>query len=292
MLEVAVGKTATIEPNIIPENAYNKNVSWKTSNTAVATVENGIVTGVAVGKSTITVTTEDGNRTATCLVNVLQPIEPEMVRVEGGKFTMGCSDEECYDYELPLHEVTLTDFNIAKYPVTQKEWMAIMGNVPTSIVNDDIFVYRVTWNDTQVYITKLNALTGKNYRLPTEAEWEYAARGGNKSKDYKYSGSDDIDDVAWYDGNSNNRPQYVGKKMPNELGIYDMSGNQWEFCSDWYGAYSNVPKINPTGPEIGEQRVTRGGAFNNVAFWSRVSSRSYWPQDKPIANGGFRLVHP
>ena len=137
---------------------------------------------------------------------------------------------------------------------------------------------------------KLNAITGKTFRLPTEAEWEYAARGGSKSKDYKYSGSNNIDDVAWYDGNSSYKTHEVGTKAPNELGLYDMSGNVWEWCSDWYGEYSSSTQTNPTGPTSGSYRVLRGGSWDSYAEFCRVSYRSsYTPADRYSYNG-LRLV--
>ena len=291
-LFLAVGKTATLTVTITPENASNQALSWKTSNSSVATVEGGVVTGVAIGRATITVTTEDGNYSAKCFVTVLQPIEPEMVLVERGTFTMGCSDDECRSNELPNHEVALSSFNIGKYTVTQKEWKSVMDDLPSLyFVGDDIPISNITFESMQVFITRLNAVTGKNYRLPTEAEWEYAARGGNKSEGFKYSGSDDVDLVAWYDGNSGNIVHPVGKKQPNELGIYDMSGNVFEFCSDWLGNYTNEPQTNPTGPSEGTYRVPRGGVCYADALSARVSTRGYLTSDRREGRG-FRLVHP
>jgi formylglycine-generating enzyme required for sulfatase activity len=288
ILDLSVGQTSTLSIVVIPNNASNQNVSWTTSNSSVATVEDGIVTGVAIGRATITVTTEDGHRTATCLVNVVQPIEPEMVWVEGGKFLMGCNDDECIIQELPAHEVTLTGFNIAIYPVTQKEWNAIINNNPSNHKGDNFPVEMVTWEDIQKFIQKLNTLTGKHYRLPTEAEWEYTARGGNKSQGFKYSGSDNVDDVAWINGLTHT----VGAKASNELGIYDMSGNVFELCSDWYGNYTNDPQNNPQGHAEGNKgRVIRGGNYGNIALYCRIAYRMPDSNSKAM-NMGFRLVLP
>ncbi len=165
---------------------------------------------------------------------------PQMVLVEGGTFTMGCTDEQvgdCNDDEKPAHQVTVSNFQIGKYEVTQAEWKAVMGNNPSEFKNcDHCPVHLVSWNDVQEFIKKLNQKTGKNYRLPTEAEWEYAARGGQKSNKTEFAGSQNLDAVGWYDHNSDSKPHPVGGKAPNELGIYDMSGNVWEWCADWYGA--------------------------------------------------------
>jgi len=288
-LTLAVGKTASLSATIIPYSATNQSVSWSSSDSKVVLVNYGNLTAMAVGKATITVITEDGNHKATCDVTVLQPIEPEMVIVEGGIFTMGCTDGECYDNELPHFQVTLNSFNIGKFEVTQKEWKAIMDGNPSFSQGDNLPVEQVRWNDVQVYIKKLNELTGKNYRLPTEAEWEYAARGGGKSEGYKYSGSNNIDEVAWYNCG---KSQPVGKKEPNELGIYDMSGNVWEFCGDWFGSYTDSPKTNPQGPGIGVSRVVRGGSWGNNPAGCRVAKRDASPPNFSHRTSGFRLVHP
>ena len=298
-LSLPVGGTVTLKASVIPYSASDR-MKWSTGNSAVATVESedkvavmseGMVTAKAEGTAMITVSTKDGKFTATCTVTVINA-EPEMIPVEGGTFTMGCTDGDCFENELPTHEVTLSSYHIAKYPVTQKQWKIIMGTNPSYYQgSDELPVERVNWNDIQTFITKLNALTGKNYRLPTEAEWEYAARGGNKSKGYKYSGSDDIDAVAWYRENSNSKTHPVGTKAPNELGIYDMSGNVLEWCNDWYGAYGNTSQTNPPGPTMGSTRVLRGGAYN--AFLScRVAFRINLPLESRYANVGFRLVLP
>ena len=219
----------------------------------------------------------------------------EMIFVEGGTFTMGCTSEQgsdCYDSEKPAHKVTLNSFSIGKYEVTQKQWQDVMGSNPSYFGNcDNCPVEMVSWNDVQDFIQRINAKTGSNYRLPTEAEWEYAARGGKQSRGYKYSGSDDINAVAWYTDNSSSKTHAVGQKQANELGIYDMSGNIWEWCSDWYGNYPSYPQNNPTGSESGSYRVSRGGSWFILAQYCRASYRfsDYSPDDRD-SNMGFRLV--
>lgn len=217
----------------------------------------------------------------------------EMVCVEGGTFTMGATSEQgedAYDNEKPTHQVTLSSYYIGKTEVTQALWKAVMGNNPLNFKGDNLPVECVTWDDCQTFIRKLNQMTGGNFRLPTEAEWEYAARGGNKSKGYKYSGSDKIGNVAWYFNNSNLITHPVATKDPNELGIYDMSGNVWEWCSDWYGDYSSSSQTNPEGPSKGSNRVLRGGSWYNFALYCRVSNRYYSTPDYRDNYFGLRLV--
>ena len=217
----------------------------------------------------------------------------EMVFVEGGTFTMGCSAEQiddCFGSERPAHQVTVSSFYIGKYEVTQAQWESVMGSNPSDNKGPNLHVTNVSWNDVQDFIIKMNAQTGKQYRLPTEAEWEFAARGGNKSKGYKYSGSNTIDDVAWYDTNSGNRIHSVGSKQANELGIYDMSGNVWEWCNDWYGVYTDETKTNPTGPSFGSDRVIRGGSWSSYAEYCCVVSRFYIYPDNRNFILGFRLA--
>ena len=177
---------------------------------------------------------------------VLQNLIKNMVYVEGGTFMMGATSEQgsdAYDREKPAHQVTLSSFSIGKYEVTQEEWEAVMGSNPSYFKGKKLPVEKVSWDNCQKFIRKLNKLTGKQFRLPTEAEWEYASRGGSMSRGYKYAGGNDLGSVAWYDGNSDNKTHEVGKKQPNELGLYDMSGNVWEWCQDWYwdwyGKYGN-----------------------------------------------------
>ena len=215
-------------------------------------------------------------------------IEPKMVFVEGGTFMMG--SEEGYEDEMPVHQVTFSDFFIGKYVVTQKEWQAIMGSNPSVIKRGDLPVTNISWNEVQKFLTKLNAQTGKQYRLPTEAEWEYAARGGNKSERFEYAGSDDADEVAWYQDNCT-QLQPVGQKKPNELGLYDMSGNVWEWCQDWYNNYSPSAQTNPVGLGTGSGRVVRGGSWGNFPQYCRVAFRFYNSPGYRLFNLGFRLAH-
>ena len=216
-----------------------------------------------------------------------------MIPVEGGTFTMGATSEQggdAYDDEKPAHRVTLSDYYIGETEVTQALWKAVMGSNPSSFKGDQRPVESVSWNDCQEFIKKLNALTGRNFRLPTEAEWEYAARGGNKSKGYKYAGSNTIDDVAWYDDNSNDKTHPVKGKQANELGLYDMSGNVWEWCSDWFGDYSSSAQTNPTGPATGSDRVGRGGSWYCNAGICRVSIRNYFTPGNGNYYLGLRLA--
>ena len=216
-----------------------------------------------------------------------------MVYVSGGTFTMGATSEQgsdAWDDEKPAHSVTLSGYYIGKYEVTQKLWKAVMGSNPSNFKGDNLPVENVSWNDVQEFLRKLNAMTGKRYRLPTEAEWEFAARGGNSSRGYKYSGSNSLGSVAWYTDNSGNRTHAVGTKSPNELGIYDMSGNVWEWCQDWYGSYSSSSQRNPHGSNSGSDRVRRGGSWLSNARYCRVSSRlSYSPVFR-YYDLGFRLA--
>jgi serine/threonine protein kinase len=224
------------------------------------------------------------------------PFHDQMVFVKGGTFTMGCTSEQgsdCYDNEKPSHRVTVSDFYIGKYEVTQKQWRTVMGSDPPELPFkgcDDCPVDRLSWNDVQDFIKKLNQTTGKKYRLPTEAEWEYAARGGNQSRGYKYAGSNNIDEVAWYEVNSDLRINPVGRKKPNELGLYDMSGNVWEWCSDYFGSFSNDPKTDPHGPPSGWFIVHRGGSLHCSSRLCRVTNRSsFTPNTSHHLKFGVRL---
>ena len=216
-----------------------------------------------------------------------------MIKVQGGTFTMGGTSEQGSDadeWEQPTHSVTLSDYYIGETEVTQELWKAVMGSNPSSFSGTNLPVEFVSWNDFQTFITKLNQLTGKKFRLPTEAEWEYAARGGNKSKGYKYAGSNTLSDVAWYEDNSGRTTHPVKQKQANELGLYDMSGNVWEWCLDWYGSYSSSAQTNPTGPSSGSYRVLRGGCWGNSASYCRVAIRSVSFPGYGDSGFGFRVV--
>ena len=203
----------------------------------------------------------------------------KMVAVEGGTFTMGATAEQGNDVgsdEKPTHQVTLSSYYIGQTEVTQELWQAVMGSNPSYFADNlQRPVETVSWEDCQTFITKLNELTGKTFRLPTEAEWEYAARGGNKSQGYKYAGSNDIEEVAWWTSNSNTTTHLVATKAPNELGLYDMSGNVWEWCQDWFSNYRSDAQTNPTGPTSGTHHVTPGGCWSYYAWDCRVSRRNY-----------------
>ena len=239
----------------------------------------------------------------------------EMVEVRGGTFRMGATSEQGNDAdsdekrvhivtlyllhlldskgldsaEKPVHSVTLSGYYIGKTEVTQALWKAVMGTNPSSSIGDDLPVENVSWNDCQKFIRKLNSLTGQHFRLPTEAEWEFACRGGNNSRGYKYSGSNYIDNVAWYWDNSGKKIHPVATKLPNELGIYDMSGNVMEWCSDWYGKYSSGAQTNPKGPYDGSHRVRRGGSCYSDARACCSSDRFKVGPDLREGTLGLRL---
>ena len=217
-----------------------------------------------------------------------------MVAVKGGTFTMGATAEQtgAESDESPTHSVTLSDFYIGETEVTQELWNAVMGSNPSCFTgNMQRPVEEVSWNDCQTFITKLNELTGETFALPTEAQWEYAARGGNASKGYLYSGSNSIEVVAWYSDNTPSGTYPVKSKSPNELGLYDMSGNVWEWCADWYGSYSSSSQTNPVGPGTGSYRVQRGGGCNYYATGCRVAYRSNTAPTYTFNCGGLRLAH-
>ena len=227
----------------------------------------------------------------TDFVETTKGLNIKMVYVEGGTFQMGATSEQGSDAESdekPVHSVTLDSYYIAETEVTQAQWRAIMGNNPSSYSGDNRPVESVSWFEAQTFCEKLSAMTGKKYVLPTEAQWEYAARGGNKSKGYTYSGSNDINSVAKY--NSSDGHNNVKSKQPNELGIYDMSGNVWEWCSDWYGSYSSSSQTNPTGPSSGSYRVLRGGGWYYYAKYCRVSYRNNSNPSYRYDYYGFRVV--
>ena len=221
-------------------------------------------------------------------------VQFEMVYVEGGTFRMGATEEQgedAFDREKPVHRVTLSSYLIGKHEVPQALWEEVMGCNPSkNKQGGDYPVENVSWFDCQEFIGKLNARTGMQFRLPTEAEWEYAARGGDRSKGYKYAGSDNLDEVGWYGGNSRKHTHPVGEKKPNELGLYDMSGNVWEWCQDWYGDYTDEAQTNPTGLQSGRYRVLRGGSYWYFAGDCRVSYRGGGVPGIRSGFNGLRLV--
>ena len=197
-----------------------------------------------------------------------------MVHVEGGTFQMGSNDSDASSNEQPVHQVTLSTYSIGETEVTQALWEAVMGSNPSSFKGSNLPVEEVSWDDCQTFIRKLNQLTGKRFRLPTEAEWEYAARGGNRSRGYKFSVSNTIDEVAWCWDNRGKKTHAVKTKRANELGLYNMSGNVHEWCQDWYGVYSSNSQTNPKGPSSATFRVYRGGSWGDYARQCRVSFRN------------------
>jgi len=222
---------------------------------------------------------QQGQESTTSDIQTIQVngVSFKMIKVEGGTFTMGATFEQGTDVgddEKPSHSVTLSSYYIGETEVTQELWQAVMGSNPSSYKGTKHPVENVSWNDCQTFITQLNSLTGRTFRLPTEAEWEYAARGGNKSKGYMYAGNNLIENVAWFYKNSDG-PQIVNGKVANELGLYDMSGNVEEWCQDWYGSYSGSSQTNPIGPSSGSYRVLRGGCWAYPAWYCRVSHRDY-----------------
>ena len=221
-----------------------------------------------------------------------------MRHVIGGSFVMGGQntnpaapsyDLNAYSWEGPLHKVTVSDFYIAETEVTQALWKAVMENNPSHFVGDDLPVETVSWIDCNQFINALNELSEYHFYLPTEAQWEFAARGGKLNHGYKFSGSNNLDAVAWYSNNADST-HAVATKRPNELGLYDMSGNVMEWCSDYFGAYPETAQEDPAGPETGNERVIRGGSWGNVSNLSRVSFRDYYYGDKSNDNLGFRLA--
>jgi len=219
----------------------------------------------------------------------------EFVFVKGGCFEMGDTFGDGYSYEKPVHDVCVSDFYMGKYEVTQGQWEVIMGDNPSYFKNcgDNCPVENVSWNDVQEFIERLNSKTGKKYRLPTEAEWEYAARSGGKREKYAGTNSDaDLGSYAWYIMNSGSKTHPVGQKQPNGLGLYDMSGNVWEWVSDRYDQnyYKNSPRNNPKGPSSGSYRVLRGGSWSGVPNAIRASYRFDINPSTRNYNYGFRLL--
>ena len=236
--------------------------------------------------STATARTSSGGSNKTFTAN---GVSFTMVYVQGGTFTMGATSEqwseaynsEAYNNEKPAHSVTLSSYYMGETEVTQALWEAVMGSLPSDISSSSYDlrgpqrpVCYVSWDDCQTFVSRLNSLTGQQFHLPTEAQWEYAARGGTKSRGYKYSGSNDVGSVAWYTSNTNDKGSHdVKTKQANELGLYDMSGNVWEWCQDRYGSYSSGSQTNPTGASSGSDRVYRGGSWFIGAWNCRVSRR-------------------
>lgn len=229
------------------------------------------------------------------LPSLLENLKQQMVTVPGGTFTMGCTEEQssCDDDEKPVRQVQVSSFSIGKYEVTQDLWEAVMGKNPSKFRNcPRCPVAHVGWDEAKMFLKELNALTGERYRLPTDAEWEYAARGGPKSQAHLYVGSDDLDSVAWYDKNSGDKVHRVGQKQPNGLGLYDMSGNVWEWVEDcWNKKYPGPPADGSAWKSRDCSRhMLRGGAWSSYPRYLRSSNRYRELSSFLRYDVGFRLV--
>ena len=279
-VEVRKDGYATNKKSVMISEGQTASISGTlSSNTASSSNGYASSSSVSSGSNVISIPVRNG-------------ITIEMVKVEAGTFMMGATSEMLNpeDDEKPVHKVTLThDYYMGKYEVTQALWKTVMGSNPSKFKGDNLPVENVSWNDSQEFISKLNSMTGRKFRLPTEAEWEYAARGGKKSRGYLYSGSSNISDVAWYDGNSGSKTHPVGMKQANELGIYDMSGNVYEWCQDRFGSYVSSPQTNPIGGNSGSLRVRRGGSWHHDAWICRSSDR-YGSAEYRLSYLGLRLV--
>lgn len=226
--------------------------------------------------------------------DAVREIVASMIFVKGGSFTMGSNNSLSFPDELPTHSVTLSDYYLAKVPITQKQWAAIMGENPLWSENygkgDDYPANFISYGQAKLFIERLNEYSGMQFRMPTEAEWEYAACGGQSSNNYTYSGDNNVNAVAWYRDNAYGKMHLPASLKPNELGLYDMSGNVWEWCSDWYGNYSSVNVTNPTGPSTGTKRVVRGGSFTYEAVYSRCKTRNCLSENNQSLAVGLRLA--
>lgn len=293
---ISCGKNTTLNTTaqgLTPETTYYVR--------AYATNEKG--TAYSDEKTFTTTKTVVNPYTTITVETTYGSVQFEMAKIEGGTFTMGAQntsslqanyDKDANSDEKPTHSVTLSTYYMGKTPVTQLLWYVVMGSYPnissTYGRGDDYPIYDISYTQCEQFISKLNGLTNMKFRMPTEAEWEFAAKGGNNSNSYKYSGSNSVGNVAWYSSNSGGKAHPVAQKEANEVNLYDMSGNVWEWCSDWYGSYSISSQTNPTGPSSGTGRVIRGGAYDDSSTECRVSVRSNALPNNSFINIGFRLV--
>ncbi len=292
-----------LTPNGQSQSSGSSKLWWGVGAGVVAAVVAAIVISLIFSKAPTSVTADSetiNNSAVDTLphadeIITVNGVSFKMIGVQGGTFTMGATSEQgldAFNDEKPAHQVTLSTFSIGETEVTQELWQAVMGQNPSCFRGPRRPVEMVSLEDCQNFIRELNSLTSRRFRLPTEAEWEYAARGGRKSNGYKYSGSSAIDKVAWYDGNSGSETHDVATKCANELGLYDMSGNVWEWCQGWYGSFSSRSQTNPTGPSSGTYRMRRGGSVGSGARRCRVSNRiSYSPSLSELDDLGLRLAY-
>ena len=309
---VQAGQTAQVTATLIPLSATTGIIQVNSTPAGARIYLDGADTGkttnaplalIAPGNHTIGLTLSGyrdfsqtvavvAGQTATVTAALVSTgvLEPVMVRLPAGTFLMGSDSAESNAIERPTHQVTLSSFEIGKYEVKQSEFISVMGMNPSAFRDSDQNpLEQVSWDTVQTYIRQLNTATGKSYRLPTEAEWEYACRAGTTGDRYG-----DLNSVAWYNGNSGMVPHVVGGKLPNAFGLYDMLGNLWEWCSDWYGPYSAAAVTNPQGPASGSRKVLRGGSWYQDALGTRASDRYTNGPGLPTINWGddlgFRVV--
>lgn len=298
--EINVADAVTVAQAVLREAAPGMTPQYVTAED-LAVLLQGIQDDLTLIKRELGITGGDGDTTPKNKTFSVKGVSFNMKLVKAGTFQMGSNDADARADEQPVHSVTISqDYYMGETEVTQELWKAVTGYSPTSSgskwassegFGNNYPAYNISYDDVQEFITKLNALTGETFRLPTEAEWEYAARGGHKSvEDYAYSGSDAIADVAWYFQNSSSKTHDVKTKAPNELGIYDMTGNVTEWCSDWYGNYSSSPSTDPMGPTSGTYRVCRGGGWMGDSMDSRVTYRYFYARSYSKYDIGFRLA--